>query len=147
LHGYSYPASPGPRTQTHGSSSLLYEVTNYPDSPVPTRHNTPEPTPLSQPTGSQLDDDLDVLIGPPTISDAIASFKEAYGEEICSAHFEQYSIYWVDELPLYQIDWFVEKLGLTEDVAEKWSDHIVGIYEKYKADVEKALATHEHVQS
>jgi hypothetical protein len=145
LHEYSYQASPGPRTQTHGLSSLLYEVTDYPDSPVPTRHNTPEPAPLSQPAGSQFN--LDSFIEPPSILDAIASFKRKYGEEIPNDHFEQYSIYLVDELPLYQIDWFVEKLGITDEVAQKWSDHIVEIYRKYEAEVEEVLATREHVQS
>jgi hypothetical protein len=115
-------------------------VTNYPDSPVPTRHNTPEPALLPELAGSQLE--LDGLIDPPSVVDAIASFEEKYGEEIGNTYFEQYGIYWVDELPLYRTEWFVDKLGITEEVAQKWSDHIVGICEKYKADVNIALSTH-----
>jgi hypothetical protein len=146
LHKSLHPASSGPQTHTQGLSSLLHEATNYPDSPVPTRHNTPEPVPFSQPADSQLD--LDGLIDPPSILDAIASFKRKYGEEIPNDHFQQYSIYWVDELPLYQIDWFVDKLGITDEVAQRWSDHIVEIYMNYKADVEGASGTiaSEHVQ-
>jgi hypothetical protein len=70
----------------------------------------------------------------PTIVDAVASFNQKYGKEIGLDYFEQYNVLWVDQLPIYQIGWFMDKLFVTQDVTEKWSDHIAGIYKKYWAD-------------
>ena len=54
-------------------------------------------------------------------------------------YFQQYNIYWVDELPFSAVDWYAEKLMISEDTAEKWVDHIVQIYDTYKAELAAVL--------
>jgi hypothetical protein len=129
----------------------LQEATDYPDSPTPSRCNTPEPPyePQLRYPDSPTESDAsvcDVLEPPykpyvptPVISDAIASFKTKYDEDFPSEYFDQYGIFGVDELPIGRADWYIDKLFITEELAEKWVNHITGIYDEYKA---KVMAAH-----
>jgi len=127
------------------TSSFMQRATDYPNSPSPIRSNTPVhlelvPTSISpvQPSGSQPVD-LGALVLPPMIMDAISSFKEKHSVDIPFDYFQQYNIYWVDELPFSAVDWYAEKLMISEDTAEKWVDHIVQIYDTYKAELAAVL--------
>ena len=72
----------------------------------------------------------------PTIRDAISSFKGTHGKNIPYDYFDRHSLYWIDDLPFCEVEWFVEKLGITEDFARQWSNHLVGMYNEYTAGVE-----------
>jgi hypothetical protein len=95
----------------------------------------------SQPIESNDVGTIGDLIDPPSITDAIASFKAEHGEDISSSYFDQYGIYWVDELPNCSIDWFVDHLWISQELAEKWLNHIVGICRKYEEDLASAKLT------
>jgi hypothetical protein len=98
-------------------SAVLQDETSY-----PTRSNTPEPE----------------RVPVPIIKDAIASFKTKYGLDIPDDYFEQYGLFGLDQVPITREDWYIDKLNLTEEVAEKWTNHITGIYNEYKAKVTAA---------
>jgi hypothetical protein len=114
----------------------LSTLLDYQDSPPLTRSNTPvQVGSPSQVASSPHLKYCGTSMEQPTIMDAISSFNEEHGTDLCGRFFEQRSIIYVDDLPLWDDDltrYLMDEMDIgDEDIAKKFHEHLDSLSETH----------------